>query len=246
MQANAAPRSRPAAGFTLIELLTVIAIIGVLASLLIVVVGKVRSSARQAQSVSNLRQIALMFPGYAADNRGYYPWYDLGGTPPAGAPTIWYEFLKQHSGKANYESVYACAEWKARVTSAPGNSMGFGINTTIRINGVAKGAGLGTYQSGGTIVTNTGSVRLRINTVPEPSRTILLGSAGFIVGNGGGRATWNLDLSNSMTLEQWIDPNRGGTRCGALRHGGKAAYAFYDASVSVLQPDAAFQILTTR
>lgn len=43
--------------FTLIELLTVIAIIGILAAILIPVVGKVRSSAKAAQCVSNLRQI---------------------------------------------------------------------------------------------------------------------------------------------------------------------------------------------
>ena len=66
MQASTPRQSRT--GFTLIELLTVIAIIGVLAAILIPVVGKVRASARQAQSVSNLRQLALMFPAYAAAN----------------------------------------------------------------------------------------------------------------------------------------------------------------------------------
>lgn len=45
--------------FTLIELLTVIAIIGILASILIPVVGKVRESAWNSTSVSNARQIAL-------------------------------------------------------------------------------------------------------------------------------------------------------------------------------------------
>jgi prepilin-type N-terminal cleavage/methylation domain-containing protein/prepilin-type processing-associated H-X9-DG protein len=51
------PRSRSA--FTLIELLTVIAIIGILASILIPTVGKVRDSAKDARCKSNLRQVGL-------------------------------------------------------------------------------------------------------------------------------------------------------------------------------------------
>lgn len=59
--------------FTLIELLTVIAIIGLLAAILIPVVGRVRESARVTQCGANVRQIGLAFTLYAQDNRGYYP-----------------------------------------------------------------------------------------------------------------------------------------------------------------------------
>lgn len=68
-------------GFTLVELLTVIAIIGILAAILIPVVGKVRDSARGSQCASNMRQVSLSLRLYANDNRGLMPAAHAPATP---------------------------------------------------------------------------------------------------------------------------------------------------------------------
>lgn len=59
--------------FTLIELLTVIAIIGILAAILIPVVGAVRESARNVNCISNLRQISTGIVAAADDYNGRFP-----------------------------------------------------------------------------------------------------------------------------------------------------------------------------
>ncbi|RRJ96617.1 DUF1559 domain-containing protein [Opitutaceae bacterium TAV4] len=106
------------AGFTLVELLTVIAIIGILAAIIIPVVGRVRETARKAECVSNLRQIGVAMQAFAADNKQALPptyvvgngnrdnnwWYYLAPylgfpPPPAGSPPTSWDYVKMCSAK---------------------------------------------------------------------------------------------------------------------------------------------------
>jgi prepilin-type N-terminal cleavage/methylation domain-containing protein len=77
-------------GFTLIELMTVIAIIGILASIILVSLATAQAKGRDAKRISDIKNIQLALAEYYNDN-GMYPLniYAGAGTPPASglAPT---------------------------------------------------------------------------------------------------------------------------------------------------------------
>ncbi|CAA6676634.1 MULTISPECIES: type II secretion system protein [unclassified Lentimonas] len=93
----------PRSGFTLIELLTVIAIIGILASILIPTIGAVKEKASMVASASNMKQIATSFATYSnsgtrtriISNKG--AWSETSNTQAADAKD-WAKVLAYHAG----------------------------------------------------------------------------------------------------------------------------------------------------
>lgn len=190
------PAKLPA--FTLVELLTVIAIIGVLAAIIIPVVGSVRSNANGAKAVSNAKQIGMATLLYAQDNRGQILGHGYDTPGPQGG-----------SGYASTEKMFR--QWAAYLNKDPNGTGGasmvkqravniiqsmadplvpdalldasygsykstWSVNSIFNVNGGRLAQGVGGYSS-----VAGGSPRT-FNEFQEPSKTIYaLSGSGYEV-----------------------------------------------------------------
>ena len=82
--------------FTLIELLVVIAIIAILAAILFPVFSQAKVAAKQAQSLTQMRQLALSVTIYAGDYDDNFVPASARSTDPAADPIIWTEGLQPY------------------------------------------------------------------------------------------------------------------------------------------------------
>ena len=89
-------------GFTLIELLVVIAIIAILASLLLPVLSKAKSKARQLTCLNQLRQIGSAYNMYLTDNNDYLPIADDAYYPGGESGKTWSVKLSCYLGEGIY------------------------------------------------------------------------------------------------------------------------------------------------
>lgn len=167
--------------FTLIELLTVIAIIGILAGIIIPVVGKVRDNAATANDSSNLRQISQGALLYASENKGVLPTSDASISPIAGTATApgesdradFREAVDRYFGKSpNFDptSIFNWAKrgdiWFSRYAEGT-------VDSTMQNSYRMKTPAAYSYNP---YLTNANWLA-RLNAIPNPSRIVLVGEA---------------------------------------------------------------------
>ncbi len=110
-------------GFTLVQLLTTMAILAVLSTILIAVIGSVRESARGAVCAANMRQIAQALLLYANENNG------LG---PAGRNDQQHEAAGGAPGTTGLASTYFYSLWP--YLYGPWNETHHSTRNTVTLN----------------------------------------------------------------------------------------------------------------
>ncbi|PAW76265.1 MAG: hypothetical protein B9S32_15560 [Verrucomicrobia bacterium Tous-C9LFEB] len=130
-------RSHSSGAFTLMELLVVVAIVGLLISILIPGLTYARKMADSARCVNNLRQLAIGGLSYGADNNGLFPgyyWYMPSQVKRGGLA----DQLGLYIVKGKMDTVMTCPTAQR---TWPVNSNDYPYNRTYAINGIARSCG---------------------------------------------------------------------------------------------------------
>ena len=204
----------------MVELLTVIAIIGVLAALVMLALGRVRESARRSTCANNLRQIASGLFLYASEHQRQLPPVSK-SWPPASQQDTWGYAIWSYIGYRNEDfndpandlvfqnggvpdrNIFQCPTTQVDPTPAPG----------VNLRSSPYSYGLNSNPIGSGTVYWTASVRL--NQIKTPAQTAMVLESDF-------------PLADSAGYRLWY---------GMIPHAGGTNVAFYDGHIELRTSD---------
>ena len=184
--------------FSLIELLVIVAIIGILASILLPVLGKARKKSRLAICTSNSKQISLAIYMYTEDQDDYFPfssehnntsWDDRLGSMEYDGRSITAEQVDNKS-KLTDASIYECPASEVELTNQNNQKRSYSLNYG-KAHKPSQFRGIG-----------TGSWSMKSNEVNEASQSIMItenNKPGNYLGNN------NNDFTNNNFIKAFYD-----------------------------------------
>lgn len=237
---NVSPIRLGRTAFTLIELLTVIAIIGILAAIMIPVVGRVRMSARMAGDTSNLREIGHAITLYLNDNNGLMPHTRQGTTILAGG-TIISAGSPRHS--TTYEDIDRFFPARGGFNSSSiynyrFREIWFARNAEIPDGERPSHSPYGTYANFGfnPNIWNNQHWAANMARVDSPSTTVLMAETNSPFGRG--------DRDLDPRIAPVYDPGTA-TDYRVSQPGGRGLYLWADGHVSALEGDQGYAVNPT-
>jgi type II secretory pathway pseudopilin PulG len=216
----------------LIELLTVIAIIGVLAAIIIPVVGKVRTTAKRTQGLNNLRQIMTGSLAYAQENRGR--WFaEVGNAEVPGS--FYVEVLSKYAFKSSGRAEERPNLWQDPLLNYQGGDMHYAALLIY-------------FPKSNWIFTSNFAPYNNLNNAKTPSRTVLFADnwANKDVSEGYGGVmpwinnvgtAWDAFPSTTKGKQTPTDTNYGSTggQIDLQRDPGQAKLGFIDGHVAIVK-----------